>query len=350
MLARFDQVKPHPLAKGWHTQRESPWLFIDGCSQIWPDADFDQLHLHTPTAYLVTSFRPQAGFESAVDSVCDWWRVARTYPTVRLALTARDIEEAKQNRQAAIIIGSQGGDFIGQSLHRLEVMHRLGLRVMIPAYNERNTLCEGVLEPDNAGLSKLGRKWVAECNRLGMLIDLTHTGERSTFEIMDLAQQPLAFTHCNPKKMVNHPRNITDEQMKRCAALGGVVGVTNWGPLNFAPDATTRPTLGMFLDAVAYVADLIGADRVSIGTDMSHGTYPDGDLVRGKLGSITGDRYTQLIDSSPRSRLRAVEGFDDLGQLPDVAEAMMGRGFSKAEVEGILGGNLLRLFRTVWGE
>ncbi|MGG5824081.1 dipeptidase, partial [Falsiroseomonas sp. HW251] len=198
--------------------------------------------------------------------------------------------------------------------------------------------------------SKLGRKWVAEMNRLGIVIDLTHTGERATHEIMDLTQQPLAFTHCNPRKLVDTKRNITDEQMKRCAELGGVIGVTNWGPLNFRPDAQGRPQVEDFLNAISYVANLIGSDKVSIGTDMSHGTYPDGDMVRGKLGGLTGDRYTQIVDSSPRSKLRHVEGFDDYSAVPDVAEMMMKRGFSRAEVEGILGGNLLRLFRTVWGE
>lgn len=349
MHARFDQVPPHPLAKGWHTERASPWLFVDGCTQIWEDADFGALHRHTPTAYLVTAFRPQAGFENAVDAVMDWWRVARTYDTVRVALTAQDIVDAKAQGQAAIIIGTQGGDFIGQTLSRLEVMQRLGLRVMIPAYNERNTLCDGVLEPEGAGLSKLGRRWVAEMNRLGMVIDLTHISETSTHEIMDLTSQPPVFTHANPRKLVDSRRNITDEQMRRVAALGGCVGVTNWAPLSFRPETGRRPNLGEYLDAIAYVADLIGVEHVSMGTDMSHGTYPDGDLTRNKLKGLTGDAYTQLVDSSPRSRLRYVEGFDDFGQLPDVAEAMMGRGFSKAEVEGILGGNLLRVFRQVWG-
>lgn len=349
MHARYDAVPPHPLAKGWHSERTSPWLFVDGCTQIWEDADFGALHRHSPTAYCVTAWRPQAEFADAVDATMEWWRAARTYPTIRVALTAQDIVEAKQAGQAALVITTQGCDFIGQKLHRLEVLHRLGLRIAIPAYNERNTLCDGVLEPENAGLSKLGRAWVKEMNRLGILIDLTHISERSTHEIMDLTAQPVVFTHANPKKLVDVRRNITDEQMKRVAELDGVVGVTNWAPLNFKPEMDRRPNLGDFLDAVSYVAELIGPDRVSIGTDMSHGTYPDGDATRTKLRGLTGDRYTQLVDSSPRSRLRYCEGFDDFGQLPEVAEAMMGRGFSRAEVEGILGGNLLRVFRQVWG-
>jgi hypothetical protein len=128
--ARHDQVLPHPFAKGWHSERASPWLFVDGCTQIREDADVSALHRHTPTAHVVTAFRPQSVFEDAVDAMMGWWRVARTCDTVRLALTAQVILDAKAQGQAAIIIGTQGGDVIGRNLSRLEVMHRLGLRVL----------------------------------------------------------------------------------------------------------------------------------------------------------------------------------------------------------------------------
>jgi membrane dipeptidase len=210
-------------------------------------------------------------------------------------------------------------------------------------------LCDGVLEPEGAGLSKLGRRWVSEMNRLGMVIDLTHISETSMHGSMDLTLRPPVFTHANPRKLVDSRRDITDARMKRVAALGGCVGVTNWAPPNFRPETGRRPKLCEHLDAIPHVADLIGVEHVSMGTDMSHGTCPDGDLTRNTLKGLTGDLHTQLVDSRPCSRLRYVEGFDDFGQLPDVAEAMMGRGFSTSEVEGILGGNLLRVFRQVWG-
>lgn len=345
MPETLDAVPRHRLEKGWHTPVQTPHLFIDGCTQIWPDADFAALNRYGCAGYLITTCRPHDGAANALDAFADWWRIAATYPSVRLALTATDIVEAKRKDQAAIILGCQGGDFLGQEIWRLEMFQRLGLRVMIPAYNARTPLADGYLEPANAGLSRLGRRWVAECNRVGVLIDCTHVGERSSLEILELTAKPAVFSHSNPRKLVDVARNISDEQIRRCAATGGVIGLTNWGPLNFRANAKTRPTLTEFIDAVAYVADLVGIDNVGIGTDMSHGTYPDGDRIRGRG---TAASYATLVEANPRSRRRNVEGFDDYGQINQVAEAMQARGFGDADIAKIFGGNLLRVFTAVW--
>lgn len=348
----LDDIKPHPLQKGHHTPGTTPYIFIDSCVQIWDDTDFANLNQYSATAYAITTFRPNDDHGNALDAIADWHRTARNYPeSIRIALTARDIEEAKAQGQAAIIINSQGGDFLGNHLHRLDMFHALGLRMMLPAYNTRNAICDGCLEPDNAGLSRMGREWVAACNRLGIVIDLTHVGERSTLEILDLTEQPVVFSHSNPRGLVDNARNVSDEQIKRCAATGGVIAPTNWGPLNLRPGVTTRPTVEDYFDAIDYIVDLVGIDHVGIGTDMSHGTYPDGDKIRGLASKrIVGGGYADHIERAPRSRLRYVEGFDDYGQLPTVIERLQARGYSGDDVAKILGGNYLRVFRQVWGE
>jgi len=257
--------------------------------------------------------------------------------------------DAKAQGQAAIVINSQGGDFLGNHLDRLDVFHMMGLRMMLPAYNLRTPLCDGALEAADAGLSTMGRNWVDACNRLGIVIDLTHVGVRSTFEIMDRTQQPVIFSHSNPRALVDNPRNISDEQIRRCAETGGVIAPTNWGPLNLPKGQTTRPTLAQYLDAIDHVVQLVGIDHVGIGTDMSHGTYPDGDLIRGLPAKRSvGGAYADNIEFAPRSRLRYVEGFDDYGQLPDVASALLARGYGEDGVRKVLGENFLRVFRTVW--
>jgi membrane dipeptidase len=110
----------------------------------------------------------------------------------------------------------------------------------------------------------------------------------------------------------------------------------------------SRPTLEHYLELIDYTVNLVGIDHVSIGTDMSHGTYPDGDLIR-QRNSGSASLYSQLIEVSSRSRLRTVEGFDDYGKIVDVIEALGKRGYKEGDVAKILGGNLLRVFRKVWG-
>lgn len=346
----LDDIRPHPLQKGWHTPTSTPYVFVDSCTQIWPDTDFDRLHEYGATAYCITTFRPHDDAGAALDAIANWHRIARDYDTVRIALTAQDIVDAKAAGQAAIVINSQGGDFLGNHVERLDVFHMMGLRMMLPAYNTRTPICDGALEPSDAGLSRMGHAWVAACNRLGVLIDLTHVGERSTLEIMEASEQPTVFSHSNPRALVDNPRNVSDEQIRRCAAGGGVIAPTNWGPLNLPPGQTARPTLGQYLDAIDHVVQLVGIDHVGIGTDMSHGTYPDGDLIRGLPSKRSvGGAYAEHIEVAPRSRLRYVAGFDDYGHLPDVAQGLLARGYGEEGVRKVLGENYLRVFRAVWG-
>ncbi len=347
-LLTLDQVERHPLEKGWHTPLQHPYVFVDGCVQVWPDTDFARMAAYGCTAYCITTCSPHDGAENAFDAIANWWRIARTYAQIRIAETAADIEAAKREGQAAIVLAAQGGDFLGQNIERLPLFHRLGLRMMIPAYNSRSPLADGLLEPQDSGLSRMGEAWVDACNRLGVLIDLTHVGERSTLDVLERTARPAVFSHSNPKALVDSHRNITDEQIRACAATGGVVGVTNWGPLNFRADMTSRPSIEQFIDAVVHVADLAGIDHVGIGTDFSHGTYPDGDLIRGRTAK-SGSRYAELVEASPRSRLRYVDGFDDYGKLMNVVEAMGRRDFSDEDVAKVIGGNFLRVFRNVWG-
>lgn len=345
----LDDIRPHPLERGHHQKGKIDELFIDSCVQIWPDTDYAQLHEYSPTAYVQTTFLPHANVSEAVDAMANWHRIARAYPNIRLVYSAHDIVQAHKAGQAAIILAAQGGDFLENHLDRLDVFHAMGLRLMLPAYNNKNAICDGCLEPNDGGLSRMGKEWVAACNRLGIVIDLTHVGEKSTFEIMELSEQPVVFTHSNPKALSNRPRNITDDQIRQAAATGGVIAPTNYAPFNLPVGQTTRPTLSQYLDAIDHIVDLTGIDHVGIGTDKSHGTYPDGDLIRGTVSKrLFSNEYATHIEVAPRSRLFHVEGFDDYGQLPQVKEALATRGYDDTDIAKILGGNFLRVFESVW--
>ncbi|HRP47428.1 MAG TPA: membrane dipeptidase [Trueperaceae bacterium] len=349
MKQSFDDAPIHPLDKGHHTKGSTPYLFVDSCVQIWPDTDYSQLHEYSATAYCITTFRPNDGAENALDAIANWHRIAADYPGIRIAESAEDITEAKASGQAAIVINSQGGDFLGPNLQRLAMFHRLGLRMMIPAYNTRSTLADGLLEPAGAGLSNLGREWVTACNDLGIVMDMTHVGERSSLEVLSLSEDPVVFSHSNPRALVDNVRNVTDEQIRLAAGTGGLVAPTNWGPLNYRLGSDRRPTLSEYIDAIDYIVELVGIDHVGIGTDMSYGTYPDGDLIRGLPGkSLVGGDYARFVEVSPRSKLRYVEGFDDYSHLPDVINELEKRGYQQPDIAKVLGGNWLRIFKEVW--
>lgn len=338
---------------GFHSvlEQDQPYLFIDSCMQIWPDADFANAHRYGVTAYGVTAFEPNDPFDRALEQLMFWHLVARRHPNLLVAFTAEDVRAARREGRAALVLFAQGGDFIDRGLHRLEAFYRLGLRVMIPAYNRTNTICDGALDRTEGGLSRFGRRVVEEANRLGLVLDCTHVGKRSTLDIIEASAAPVIFSHSNPTALVDNPRNIDDEQIKACVARGGIIGTVPWGPLVMPPGATARPTVDMFLAMIDYVVQLAGSSRhVGIGTDMSLGTYPlhgsdpwgDADYPNPSA------EYGRVVTSDVRSEKRMVEGFDDYSQVVDVANRLLQRGYDDADVRGILGGNYLGLFEETW--
>ncbi len=123
-----------------------------------------------------------------------WHLVARQYPNCIVVETAEDIRRAKREGKAAFIMAAQGGDFIGNKLHRIEAFHKLGLRMMLPAYNTTNGICDGALDRTSSGLTRFGELVVDECNRVGVLLDCTHLGKQSSLEIIERSSQPVVFS------------------------------------------------------------------------------------------------------------------------------------------------------------
>ena len=342
--------RPHG---GFHStlEHDHPYLFLDSCMQIWPDADFASAHLHGVTAYGVTAFEPHDSFEQAVEQMMFWHLTARRHPNLLVAESVDDIRQAKRDRRAALVLFAQGGDFIGWKLHRVEAMYRLGLRVMIPAYNRTNHLCDGILDQTEGGLSRFGAAVVDECNRLGLVLDCTHIGHRSSLDIIDRSASPVIFSHSNPKALADNPRNISDEQIAACLRRGGIIGCVAWGPLVMRKGTTHWPTLDEFIACIDHVAQMAGtADQIGIATDMSLGSYPPhGSDPWGEPRYVSiSEEYGRHVTPDIRSHQRALDGFHDYAQITDVASRLLQRGYTDAQVHGLLGGNYLRLFEQLW--
>lgn len=319
--------------------------------QIWPDADLAFAHRHGCDVFAVTALRPQHGVEDALRSIMDWHRVVREFPNLSLALTVRDVRAAKAEGRATLLLAAQDGEFIHDDVGRVEAFHKLGLRMLIPAYNRDNLLCGGVLEHTDAGLSALGRHVVEECDRVGMVLDASHVSRRASLEMVDASANPIVFSHANPKGLVDNARNVDDEQIKAVAARGGVIGTVNWGPLVFRQGMTQRPTVQDYLDHIDYLADLLGTTaNIGIGTDFSLGSYPRHSHDRhGPHYKTVMTEMNKYVDTYWRGPERFVEGFTWYPEIVDVTRLLRERGYSEADVEGILGGNFLRVFEQVWG-
>jgi len=341
---------PYPLnvseeAKQLHTES----VIIDGCSFFCERYD-DNLRASGITALNITVPDTSADVDGAVKSIADYYEVIRTDPKLMMIEKADDIMLAKKEGKVGIIIGFQNArPFCHYYLDSMvQVFQRLGARVSILAYNERNFAADGCIESGNAGLSGQGRELVAAMNHHGIVIDLSHTGERSSLEAIELSAKPCVFTHSNPKARSNQKRNITDEQIRKIAAHGGVIGLTLYPPMNWNGGKVV-PSVDDFLDNVDYVVKRAGIDHVGIGSDKeaTPGAYPRAVILRElpMLAISVGDYYNTFTGNENAVNL---DGFPALAFLPVITQGFLNRGYDEASVKKILGENFLRVFREVW--
>lgn len=244
-----------------------------------------------------------------------------------------EIRAARAAGKLALGFHFQGSACLESNPNMVELFYGLGIRHMLLVYNQMNAAATGCHERVDAGLSRYGLKLVAEMNRVGMLVDCTHTGYRATMEIMEASTAPVIFSHSNARALFDHERNITDEQALACVRKGGVVGVTGVGKFLGAGGTSTVPDM---LRHIRHWADLLGPDHVAIGIDNVY-------FLEQHYRSIAAnpDRWPKGYPPPPWHYF-APE------QVPELAEALLDQGFSEAEARGILGENFLRLAEQVW--
>ena len=306
-------------------------------------AVFQSLHESGISAINATS-AVWENYTQAMDNIAAWQGRFAEYADVLVhAGTATEILQAKKDGKVGIIIGWQNASPIENDLDRLALFHALGVRIVQITYNERNLLGNGCYERRDEGLSHFGVDAIREMNRLGILIDLSHVGDRTTLETIDLSEKPVAFTHANARASFNHVRNKTDEALRLVAAKGGVIGA-NAFPI-FLPRGFDS-TLADYVDTIDDLVARAGVDHVGIGTDYTqHQPQAFFDWLFAQQG--TKYREDPTVFPDPMVHPRGMETPDTFSNL---AGELLERGYSETDMAKILGGNWLRLFEEVWGE
>ena len=264
----------------------------------------------------------------------------------RIARSVDDIVAAKKEGAAAIIVGFQNSDPIEGNLAYLDLFHRLGLRIMQLTYQRRNLAADGGGEPANGGLSLFGRELVAEMNRLGVLVDLSHTGLASTLEAIELSTAPVSITHSCLQHFTPVARNATDEEVKALAAKGGVFGMNGIARLISPTGRQEGATIDQFVDQIDYLVELVGVDHIAIGLDINEGLTPELFEQRRK-GFLTDFPELRMGGDFPFEHYYAF-GLTSMVNVHLITESLVARRYSDEDVLKILGGNFLRLFGGVW--
>lgn len=238
-----------------------------------------------------------------------------------------DVLRARRENKLAVAFDLEGAVSLSGQLSMLALYHRLGVRQIHFAYNLNNDAAGGCQDEDE-GLTKFGRQLVVEANRLGMLLDLSHVGHRSSLEVVERSGEPVVYSHANSKAMADHPRNITDEQMRAVAAKGGVVAVTGVGRFLGDPDASSAS----FVRAIDLAVQRIGVRSVAIGLDYNFA--PGGP--------------TRFPAFWPEKWYTGKFAYLGPHQLPEITELLLKRGYSELDVRAIYGENYFRIAAQVW--
>jgi membrane dipeptidase len=237
----------------------------------------------------------------------------------------------------AVVFQFQGSHPVEYQLELLEVYYRLGVRMIQLTYNHRSPVGDGCEEPNDAGLSRFGAAVVQEMNRLGMVIDLSHTGRRTTLDAIQVSDQPCVFSHSNVNGVHPNGRNIDDDQVRALAEKGGVIGVNAFPPF---VSGDREPTVDQLVDHVDYIVQLVGDRHVSIGLDYYTRNLP----MKVYEDNIRTGRWKRENYSPPPWRY-AVE---DPTRIPEITCRLVQRGYPAESIHRIMGANLLGLFETVW--
>ena len=280
------------------------------------------------------------GIKGTLNNIAHWKYSFETNKDLILQVkTSNDIHAAKKSNRTGIILGWQNTSGIEDHIDYLGIFKDLGVGIMQLTYNTQNLVGSGCYESHDSGLSDFGRDVVDEMNRLGILIDLSHVGAKTSDDAIRYSKKPVAYSHCLPSGLKDHPRNKTDEQLKFIADCGGFIGVTMFPP--FLKNGANS-TIDDYVEAIDYVVNLVGEDCVGFGTDFTQ----DHD-----------DSFFQWITHDKGSGRKLVEfgeisnplGLQTLGEYPNLTDAMLRGGWSENKVRKIMGENWLRLLREVWG-
>jgi membrane dipeptidase len=287
-------------------------------------------------------------FMDTVISIAGIEHELRAHPDALMKiLRGSDIQAAKSTKRVGIIYGCQDTTMLEGDLKRLAVFADLGVRVVQPTYNIRNLMGDGCLETADGGLSKLGYQFIAEMNRLNLLLDLSHAGPRTIAEGIAASKAPLAITHTGCRDLVDLPRNTRDSELRALADRGGVAGIY------FMPflRASGQPHAADLIRHIEHAVNVCGEDHVGLGTDGSLSGVPLTDAYRAHFKKDEEARIKAGFAAPGESAdvLTIVPEYNDPLRFNRLAEDLSSRGWPDSRIDKLLGVNFARLFTAVWG-
>lgn len=320
--------------------RAANW-YIDNLQYAnWSEKIFRQMReggldaVHATIAY-------HENFREMVANIELWNRWFERYPDlICLGRSGADVRSAREQGRTAIILGFQNPSPIEDDIGLVEIVHALGARFMQLSYNNQSLLATGCYESEDPGITRMGRQVIREMNRVGLVIDMSHSAERSTLEAIEISERPIAITHANPQFWHPALRNKSDRVLKALGEADGMLGLSLY-PHHLKDSFAC--SLGSFCDMVVELADRIGIDHIGIGSDLCQ-DQPDSVVEWMRVG-----RWSKDIDYGEGSASAAgfppmPDWYRDNRDFGNLEAGLISAGLSEAQAGQIMGGNWLRFY------
>ncbi|MGR3628620.1 MAG: membrane dipeptidase [Sulfitobacter sp.] len=285
-------------------------------------------------------------FRETVLNIEAWNRRFELFPDLIFqGRTGDDVRRAKETGRTAIFFGFQNPSPIEDDIGLVEIVHTLGARFMQLSYNNQSLLATGCYEREDPGLTRMGREVIEEMNRVGLVVDMSHSADRSTLEAIEHSARPIAITHANPTQWALARRNKSDAVIRALTESGGMIGFSLY-PHHLKDKSAC--SLQSFCEMVARAAEMVGVGSLGIGSDLCQ-DHPDSVVDWMRMG-----RWTKRIDYGEGSA--AAPGFPDMPDwfrdnrdFGNIEAGLLAVGFDAQEVAGIMGENWLRFFDKSFG-
>ena len=320
-----------------------PSLFIDALQyNNWSEEVFQQIQDGGMSAIHVTICYHE-DFQEMVQNVADWNSRFETYADkIFLGRTASDVLKAQQEGRTAIFFGFQNCSPIEDNIALVEICHRLGARFMQLTYNNQSLLATGCYEENDSGITRMGKQVIKEMNRVGLVVDMSHSAERSTMDAIEISERPIAITHANPSFWHPALRNKSNEVLKALGESGGMLGFSVY-PHHLKGNSNC--TLESFCEMIASTADLMGISHIGIGSDLCQ-NQPDSVVEWMRNGTWTNERDFGEGSAGFAGFPDQPSWFQNNRDFNNIASGLREVGFSNDDVDAVMGGNWLNFFES----
>ena len=316
-------------------------IIIDGLQyNNWSEDIFRQMNEGGVSAVHVTICYHE-DFQEMVENVIAWNRLFDEYSDLIFqGRSSDDVLKGADEGRTAIIFGFQNCSPIEDNIGLVEICHQLGVRFMQLSYNNQSLLATGCYEEDDPGITRMGRQVISEMNRVGLVVDMSHSAARSTLEAIEISSRPIAITHANPLFWCDALRNKSDDVLKALAESGGILGFSMY-PHHLKNKSACL--LEEFCEMIARTAEMIGVERIGMGSDLCQ-NQPDRVVEWMRNGTWSTDRDFGEGSAKSAGFPEQPEWFRDNRDFNNIFSCLRRKGFSENEVKRIAGLNWLEFF------